>query len=221
MTKQFPEGFLWGGATAANQFEGGWKEGGKGISVSDVALFTDPKSLKELTDVHGLCDITDEMIDQALATDDEVYYPKRHASDFYHHWKEDIALFAEMGFKVYRFSISWSRVFPNGDEETPNEEGLKFYDNVIDELRKYNIEPLITISHYENPLHLSLEYGGWKNRKMIDFYLRFAKVLFERYKGKVKYWLTFNEINMLTQDFGAVFCAGTVSYTHLTLPTIA
>ena len=113
-----------------------------------------------------------------------------------------------MGFKVYRFSISWSRVFPNGDEETPNEEGLKFYDNVIDELRKYNIEPLITISHYENPLHLSLEYGGWKNRKMIDFYLRFAKVLFERYKGKVKYWLTFNEINMLTQDFGAVFCAG-------------
>ena len=113
-----------------------------------------------------------------------------------------------MGFKVYRFSISWSRVFPNRDEETPNEEGLKFYDNVIDELRKYNIEPLITISHYENPLHLSLEYGGWKNRKMIDFYLRFAKVLFERYKGKVKYWLTFNEINMLTQDFGAVFCAG-------------
>ena len=96
MTKQFPEGFLWGGATAANQFEGGWKEGGKGISVSDVALFTDPKSLKELTDVHGLCDITDEMIDQALATDDEVYYPKRHASDFYHHWKEDIKLLGEM-----------------------------------------------------------------------------------------------------------------------------
>ena len=138
----------------------------------------------------------------------EEFYPNHQATDFYHHWKEDIALFAEMGFKVYRFSISWSRVFPNGDEETPNEEGLKFYDNVIDELRKYNIEPLITISHYENPLHLSLEYGGWKNRKMIDFYLRFAKVLFERYKGKVKYWLTFNEINMLTQDFGAVFCAG-------------
>ena len=99
MTKQFPEGFLWGGATAANQFEGGWKEGGKGISVSDVALFTDPKSLKELTDVHGLCDITDEMIDQALATDDEVYYPKRHASDFYHHWKEDIKLLGEMKYE--------------------------------------------------------------------------------------------------------------------------
>ena len=113
-----------------------------------------------------------------------------------------------MGFKIYRFSISWSRIFPKGDEETPNEEGLKFYDDVIDELRKYGIEPLVTISHYENPLHLSLEYGGWKNRKLIDFYLRFARVLFERYKGKVKYWLTFNEINMLTQPFGAVFCAG-------------
>ena len=155
MTKQFPEGFLWGGATAANQFEGGWKEGGKGISVSDVALFTDPKSLKELTDVHGLCDITDEMIDQALATDDEVYYPKRHASDFYHHWKEDIKLLGEMGFKVYRLSIAWSRIFPNGDELVPNEAGLKFYDDIFDECAKYGIEPLVTMSHYEPPLEFA------------------------------------------------------------------
>ena len=183
----FPKNFLWGGAVAANQCEGAYNEDGKGLSIQDVLP-------------HGIKGPRTE-----APTEDNM---KLVGIDFYHHYKEDIKLFAEMGFKVYRFSISWSRVFPNGDEETPNEEGLKFYDNVIDELRKYNIEPLITISHYENPLHLSLEYGGWKNRKMIDFYLRFAKVLFERYKGKVKYWLTFNEINMLTQDFGAVFCAG-------------
>lgn len=188
-----PENFLWGGATAANQYEGGWDEDGRGPSIADVLTGGSVDKERRLTPPAPL---------------PEEFYPNHQATDFYHHWKEDIALFAEMGFKVYRFSISWSRVFPNGDEETPNEEGLKFYDNVIDELRKYNIEPLITISHYENPLHLSPEYGGWKNRKMIDFYLRFAKVLFERYKGKVKYWLTFNEINMLTQDFGAVFCAG-------------
>ena len=190
---RMPEKFLWGGATAANQYEGGWDEDGRGPSIADVLTGGSVDKERRLTPPAPL---------------PEEFYPNHQATDFYHHWKEDIALFAEMGFKVYRFSISWSRVFPNGDEETPNEEGLKFYDNVIDELRKYNIEPLITISHYENPLHLSLEYGGWKNRKMIDFYLRFAKVLFERYKGKVKYWLTFNEINMLTQDFGAVFCAG-------------
>ena len=190
---RMPENFLWGGATAANQYEGGWDEDGRGPSIADILTGGSVDKERRLTPPAPL---------------PEEFYPNHRATDFYHHWKEDIALFAEMGFKVYRFSISWSRVFPNGDEETPNEEGLKFYDNVIDELRKYNIEPLITISHYENPLHLSLEYGGWKNRKMIDFYLRFAKVLFERYKGKVKYWLTFNEINMLTQDFGAVFCAG-------------
>lgn len=190
---RMPENFLWGGATAANQYEGGWDEDGRGPSIADILTGGSVDKERRLTPPAPL---------------PEEFYPNHQATDFYHHWKEDIALFAEMGFKVYRFSISWSRVFPNGDEETPNEEGLKFYDNVIDELRKYNIEPLITISHYENPLHLSLEYGGWKNRKMIDFYLRFAKVLFERYKGKVKYWLTFNEINMLTQDFGAVFCAG-------------
>ena len=161
---RMPENFLWGGATAANQYEGGWDEDGRGPSIADVLTGGSVDKERRLTPPAPL---------------PEEFYPNHQATDFYHHWKEDIALFAEMGFKVYRFSISWSRVFPNGDEETPNEEGLKFYDNVIDELRKYNIEPLITISHYENPLHLSLEYGGWKNRKMIDFYLRFAKVLFE------------------------------------------
>lgn len=191
--KQMPKNFLWGGATAANQYEGGWNEGGRGPSIADVLTGGSVNKARKLTPPAPL---------------ENEFYPNHEATDFYHHWKEDIRLFGEMGFKLYRFSISWSRIFPKGDEETPNEEGLKFYDNVIDELLKYGIEPLVTISHYENPLHLSLEYGGWKNRKLIDFYLKFAEVLFNRYKGKVKYWLTFNEINMLTVPFGGVFCAG-------------
>lgn len=199
MEKTFPEGFLWGGATAANQFEGGWKEGGKGVSVSDVALFRDPKSLDELLDVHGNCDITDEMIQKALSTDDEVYYPKRHGIDFYHHYKEDIALFAEMGFKVFRLSIAWSRIFPRGDEKEPNEEGLKFYDDVFDECIKYGIEPLVTMSHYEPPLAFALEYDGWYNRKSIEFFTHYVDVITKRYKDKVKYWLTFNEIDSITR----------------------
>lgn len=190
---KMPEGFLWGGATAANQYEGGWNEGGRGPSIADILTGGSVDKARRLTPPAPL---------------ETEFYPNHEATDFYHHWKEDIALFAEMGFKVYRMSVSWSRVFPKGDEAEPNEEGLKFYDQVIGELQKYHIEPLITISHYENPLHLSLEYGGWKNRKLIDFYLKFAEVLFRRYKGKVRYWLTFNEINMLTVPFGAVFCAG-------------
>ena len=193
MTKKMPKDFLWGGATAANQYEGGWNEGGRGPSIADILTGGSVNKSRRLTPPAPL---------------EDEFYPNHEATDFYHHWKEDIRLFAEMGFKIYRFSISWSRIFPKGDEELPNEEGLKFYDNVINELLKYNIEPLVTISHYENPLHLSLEYGGWKNRKLIDFYMNFAKVLFTRYKGKVKYWLTFNEINMLTVPFGGIFCAG-------------
>lgn len=193
MTKKMPKDFLWGGATAANQYEGGWNEGNRGPSIADILTGGSVNKSRRLTPPAPL---------------ENEFYPNHEATDFYHHFKEDIRLFAEMGFKVYRFSISWSRVFPKGDEEAPNEEGLKFYDNVINELLKYNIEPLVTISHYENPLHLSLEYGGWKNRKLIDFYMNFAKVLFTRYKGKVKYWLTFNEINMLTVPFGGIFCAG-------------
>jgi 6-phospho-beta-glucosidase len=197
MKKTFPEHFLWGGATAANQFEGGWKEGGKGPSVSDVAKFTDPKEMKDLLDVHGLCDITDEQIKEALETNDEVFYPKRHGIDFYHHYKEDIALLAGMGFKVYRMSIAWSRIFPKGDEEVPNEEGLAFYDRVFDECLKYNMQPLVTMSHYEPPLYLATEYNGWYNRKTIDFFVRYVDAITKRYKDKVKYWLTFNEIDSI------------------------
>ena len=192
--RTFPEGFLWGGATAANQVEGGWKEGGKGISVSDCAR---SHLDVDVTDYHAQNKVTSEDIEKALATDDEVYYPKRHGSDFYHHYKEDIKMFAEMGFKVYRLSIAWSRIFPNADDAEPNEEGLKFYDNVFDECLKYGIEPLVTMSHYEPPINLVLKYNGWYNRKTIDMFVRFVETICKRYKDKVKYWLTFNEVDSM------------------------
>ena len=192
--RTFPEGFLWGGATAANQVEGGWKEGGKGISVSDCAR---SHLDVDVTDYHAQNKVTSEDIEKALATDDEVYYPKRHGSDFYHHYKEDIKMFAEMGFKVYRLSIAWSRTFPNADDPEPNEEGLKFYDNVFDECLKYGIEPLVTMSHYEPPINLVLKYNGWYNRKTIDMFVRFVETICKRYKDKVKYWLTFNEVDSM------------------------
>ena len=192
---KFPEGFLWGGATAANQFEGGWREGGKGLSVSDVArahLDADVTNYK----AHNT--ITTADIERGLnELDDEVNYPKRHGSDFYHHYKEDIALMAEMGFKVYRISIAWSRIYPIGDDEYPNEEGLKFYDDVFDELKKYNIEPLVTMSHYEPPLNIVLNYDGWYSREVIDMFTKYVTTICTRYKDKVKYWLTFNEVDSM------------------------
>ena len=192
--RTFPEGFLWGGATAANQVEGGWKEGGKGISVSDCAR---SHLDVDVTDYHAQNKVTSEDIEKALATDDEVYYPKRHGSDFYHHYKEDIKMFAEMGFKVYRLSIAWSRIFPNADDPEPNEEGLQFYDNVFDECLKYGIEPLVTMSHYEPPINLVLKYNGWYSRKTVDLFVRFVETICTRYKDKVKYWLTFNEVDSI------------------------
>ncbi|HEM3077018.1 TPA: 6-phospho-beta-glucosidase [Streptococcus suis] len=192
--KQFPKGFLWGGATAANQYEGGWNLGGRGPATSDTYIAVDPDKRKDMS--HFGKPVSRADVEFALA-DQEGLYPKRWGSDFYHRYKEDIALFAEMGFKTFRLSIAWSRIFPKGDELEPNEEGLAFYDAVFDELNKYGIEPLVTLSHYEFPLHLALEYGGWKNRKVIEFFVRYAETVFNRYKGKVKYWLTFNEINIL------------------------
>ena len=194
---RFPEGFLWGGATAANQCEGGWKEGGKGVSCSDVARFRDLKSVAELLDTHGNCDITDEQIEEALACDDDNLYPKRHGADFFHRYREDIVYYAEMGFKVYRMSIAWSRIFPAGDELEPNEEGLAFYDKVFDECAKYGIEPLVTMSHYEPPLGFCRKYNGWLDRRSIEFFCRYVDVITRRYAGKVKYWLTFNEVDSI------------------------
>ena len=193
--KVFPEGFLWGGATAANQFEGGWNEGGKGWSVSDCArshLDVDVQNYQKQNEVLM------EDINEALEhPEDLAHYPKRHGSDFYHRYKEDIALMAEMGFKVFRMSIAWSRIYPNGDEAQPNEEGLKFYDDVFNELKKYNIEPLVTVSHYEPPLHLALEYNCWYSRKVIDFFMNFVHTIVDRYSDRVKYWLTFNEVDSM------------------------
>lgn len=172
----FPEGFLWGGATAANQIEGAYAEDGKGLSVQDVLPggVVKPPS--------------------AGPTPDNL---KLEAIDFYHRYQEDIALFAEMGFKVFRLSIAWSRIFPRGDEAEPNAAGLAFYDRVIDELLAHNIVPLVTLSHYELPLYLAQEYGGWTNRKLIGFYENFARTVFEHFRGRVQYWLTFNEINSI------------------------
>ena len=165
--------------------------------VSDVAMFKELKSEKDLNDVHANCDITDEMIDAALQSDDEIIYPKRHGIDFYHHYKEDIALLAGMGFKVYRMSIAWSRIFPRGDESEPNEAGLQFYDNVFDECLKYGMQPLVTMSHYEPPLAFAREYNGWYDRRSIDFFCNYVDVITKRYKEKVKLWLTFNEIDSI------------------------
>ncbi|MDT3411430.1 glycoside hydrolase family 1 protein [Kosakonia cowanii] len=177
----FPNDFLWGGAIAANQAEGAWDEDGKGPSIADV--------------VRG--GIASGKHDAVI--DPNLYYASHQAVDFYHHYKEDVALFAEMGFKCFRTSIAWSRIFPRGDETTPNEAGLQFYDNLFDELLKYGIEPVITLSHYETPLALYQEYGGWKNRQLIDFFTRYCETVFRRYQGKVKYWMTFNELNNMNR----------------------
>lgn len=171
--------FLWGGACAAHQFEGGWNAGGKGPSVVDVLTAGANGVPRRITET----------------VDPNEFYPNHEAIDFYGHFREDIKLFAEMGLKCFRTSIAWSRIFPQGDELEPNEEGLKFYDEVFDELLKYGIEPVITLSHFEIPLHLARTYGGFRNRKLVEFFERFARVCFERYNGKVKYWMTFNEIN--------------------------
>lgn len=175
---KFPEGFLWGGALAANQVEGAYNLDGKGLSVQDVL----PKG--------GLGDWTQEPTLDNL---------KLQGIDFYHRYKDDIALMAEMGFKVFRTSIAWSRIFPKGDEAEPNEAGLQFYDNLFDELKRQGIEPLVTLSHYETPLHLAKTYHGWLDRRMIGFFETFARTVFERYRDKVTYWLTFNEVNSILE----------------------
>lgn len=174
--------FLWGGATAANQVEGAWNKDGKGPSTADLMTGGTHDQSRRITPI----------------LEEGAYYPSHEAIDFYGRYKEDIKLFAEMGFKTFRMSINWSRIFPNGDETKPNEAGLKFYDNVFDELKKYNIEPFVTISHYETPFGLTKKYNGWVSREVIDCYIRYCETIFTRYKDKVKYWLTFNEINVLT-----------------------
>lgn len=178
----FPKNFLWGGATAANQCEGAWNEDGKGPSCADV--MTAGSATKERVNTRTV--------------KEGIYYPSHQAIDHYHHFKEDIALFAEMGFKCYRLSINWSRIYPTGLEEQPNEAGLAHYDAVFDECLKYGIEPVVTLSHYETPLGLVDAFGAWKDRRCIDVFVKYATTVMQRYKGKVKYWMTFNEINCMS-----------------------
>lgn len=193
--------FLWGGATAANQCEGAWNVDGKGVSVADICTGGSHGHSKMITPV----------------LQEGTLYPSHEAIRHYEHFREDIKLFAEMGFKVYRFSIAWTRIFPNGDETEPNKAGLKHYEEVIDECLKYGIEPLITISHYEVPFGLTKKCNSWVSREMIDYYLNYCRAIFEWYKGKVKYWLTFNEINSSISPMGALLNQGILN--NLEQPT--
>lgn len=192
--KSFPENFLWGGATAANQYEGAWDADGKGVSLADHCTSGSRFSPKRIT----------------INFEKNETYPSWEATDFYHHYQEDISLAAEMGFKVFRMSISWTRIFPTGMEETPNEAGLRFYDRVFDELLANHIEPLVTISHYDIPYALVERYNGWADREVIQHFIHYTETIFERYKNKVKYWLTFNEINAGTMASAASLAFGTV-----------
>lgn len=207
MGKEFPEGFYWGGATAANQFEGAWNADGRGPSVDD----------------HFTGGTKDKPRTITVDIEPDVFYPNHDGIDFYHHYEEDIALFAEMGFNMFRMSISWSRIFPNGDDEQPNELGLAFYDKVFDCCRAHGIEPLVTLSHYEMPYHLVEKYNGWSSRELIGFFEKYCQTVFDRYHDKVRYWLTFNEINCGTMDMGNLFetsmirgFAGPASEAHTT-----
>lgn len=196
--------FLWGGSIAAHQCEGASDEGNKGPAIMD---FVTAGAYGQPREIH------DKLIDG-------VRYPSHEGIDFYHRYKEDIALFAEMGFTALRLSIDWARVYPKGDEEQPNQEGLDFYISVIDELLKYGIEPIITLYHFEMPVHLVREYGSWQNRQVIDFYLKFCQTMFETLKGKVKYWVTFNEMNHIdpqteASDIFTYIIAG-LKYSELT-----
>lgn len=193
--KTFPQDFLWGGATAANQIEGAFDIDGKGLTTAEV--------VKKATDrkTFTMSSVTKDSIQAASADLGVANYPKRRGIDFYHHYEEDIKLFSEMGFKAFRLSIAWARIFPTGLEETPNEKGLAFYDKVFATCKKYNIEPVVTISHYEMPLELTLKYNGWASREVIQHFTRYTKVLFERYRGIVKYWMTFKEINAASMGF--------------------
>ncbi len=190
----FPKNFYWGGAVAANQCEGAWDEDGKGTSIPDHMIGGNVNTARRIT----------------INIEQNTFYPSHEAIDFYHHYEEDIALFAEMGFKMFRLSINWSRIFPTGMEDEPNEKGLEFYDRVFDCCKKYNIEPLVTISHYELPYALVEKYNGWAGRELIGLYEKYCRVIFERYQDKVKYWLTFNEINTAAFPGGSVLEVGSI-----------
>lgn len=193
--QSFPKGFLWGGAFAANQMEGAWQEGGKGSCVSDLNEY---KSNVPLDKKYNGEETTQKVVDALEATDR--IFPKRWGIDFYHNFEEDLKLLAELGLKTFRTSINWSRIFPHGDDASPSEEGLAFYDRLIDAVIANGMEPMITCSHYEMPVALTLNYKGWASRKLIDFFERYCKVLFDRYHNKVKLWILINQINLVSVE---------------------
>ena len=202
-TVKFPEGFLWGGATAANQLEGGFNEGNKGVSSADVATRGSRQVRRTITYrnhdgeiIERLMQGSDDVRNVEFGCFDGYDYPSHKAVDFYHHYRDDIALMGEMGFKVFRMSINWTRIFPNGYDTQPNEDGLKFYEDVFTELKKHGIEPLVTLSHYETPVALTNRWNSWEDRRTIECWERYVTTVFERYRGLVRYWLTFNEINV-------------------------
>lgn len=190
-SKEFPKDFIWGGAITATQTEGAWDVGGKGICPPDLIPYQEGRRQNDLVSTQ---DIKDALEDK------EHYYPRRYGIDFYNTYPEDIALLKELGIKCLRTSVNWARIFPNGDDETPNEEGLAFYDRLIDELIKNDIEPLITISHFEMPVNLAVKYKGWYSRDTIDFFVKYSEVLFNRFKGRVKYWIPFDEMNLILRE---------------------
>ncbi len=201
--KGFKKGFLWGGATAANQIEGAYNEGGRGLANTDFLKFVEPTERRADGATFAQ---TYESLKTAMEHESQYQFPKRRGNDFYHRYKEDIALMAEMGFNVYRMSICWSRIFPTGFEEEPNEEGLEFYDRVFDECHKYGIEPLVTMLHYDYPLTICEKLNGFESRETIGLYEKYVRTIVNRYRHKVKYWLTFNEINMSLQSLST--CSG-------------
>lgn len=201
----FPKDFMWGGAFAANQMEGAWQEDGKGLCLADINEFVDGVALDQKCNTE----ITTAFVRAAISSENRIF-PKRRGIDFYHRYREDLALLGKdgLGLNTYRTSINWARIFPNGDEEQPNEAGLRFYDKLFDEVIKNGMTPMITMSHYEMPVHLALEYNGWCNKKLIDFFFRFGKTLLDRYHGKVKHWIIVNQINLIRHE----------SFNHLGIP---
>ena len=191
----FPENFMWGGAVAANQLEGAWNEGGKGLCIADINEFRDDIAIEK----KGNEELTRAYIKEAVDSKEKVF-PKRHGIDFYHTYKEDLKLLSGLGLKTFRTSINWSRIFPNGDDKEPNEAGLKFYDDLFDEILKNGMEPMITVPHYEMPLNLTLNYKGWYSREVIDFFVKYCNTVFDRYAGKVKYWILVNQINLIGHE---------------------
>ena len=191
--REFPEDFLWGGAIAANQADGGFGEGGKGMSIADFHPYQDIKNRDDRKE-----DSTIRNDESVLVTKPGLYYPKRHGIDFYHRFEEDLGLMEEIGLKAFRTSFDWSRIYPYGDDKKPSEAGLEYYDRLIASIRKHGMEPFMTLSHYEMPVNLAVKYGGWMNRRLVGLFSRYCETLFERYHGQVRYWIVFNQINLTT-----------------------